>query len=169
MGTRDGDGAVKGRLRMGRMNFGAFLTPPSMSGVGVTPWGVNVSFPEPPLFGVEGVLRVRPADRGRRGMSSNVFMSPWVVDGRFVLATGPGVGRESVRVVAVDGRISFLKLLPLLWVTKLAAIEGRCLIAMEEESPDVEGRTIPPGACKDAVEPTTPALVVALRFLCSLV
>ena len=37
MGTRDGDGAVDGRLRMGRMNFGVFLRSSFLSGVWAIP------------------------------------------------------------------------------------------------------------------------------------
>ena len=83
-----------------------------------------------------------------------------------MFATGPKVGRESVRVVAVDGRSSCLGLRPL-WVITLVAVDGRCLVALEEESPDVEGRILL--ACEEEVILSAPALVVALRFLCSLV
>lgn len=167
MGTRDGDGAVDGRLRMGRRSFGGLFGSPLL-GVWVTPWRVNVSFSGAPLVGAEGVLKARPADCGRRGISSGIFLVPWAVDGRFLLATDPKVGRGSVRLVAVDGRSSCFRLLPLLWLIILVAVDGLLLVTAEEEPPDVEGRTIPP-ACEDGVVPTTPALVVALRFLCSLV
>ena len=180
MGIVAGDGAVNGRLRMGRMGFGDFLTLPPLSSVCVTPWRVIVSFTTPRL-GASGELRARPADRGRRGViSSNLFWVPWVVDGRLRFATAPKVNRESVRVVvavdgrvsfrvvvAVDGRSSFFRLLPLLWDIMLVAVDGRCLIGAKEESADVEGRMIP--AVCGGVALTTPELVVALRFLCSLV
>jgi hypothetical protein len=123
MGTRDGDGAVDGRLRMGR-SFGEGLTPP-LSGDWLALRRVNVSFPEPPLIGVEGELNARPADRGRSGEISCGFPLSCIVDGRFLLATDPKVGRESTRLIAADGRGSCLRLLLLLCVVTLVAVDGR--------------------------------------------
>lgn len=124
MGSRDGDGAVYGRLRMGRRSFGGVLAF-SLSGDGLALGRTNVSFPEVPLIGVEGELKARPADRGRRGVVSCGFPFSCIVDGRFLLATDSNIDRESIRFVALDGRSSCFRLLLLLCVVALVAVDGR--------------------------------------------
>ena len=128
----------------------------------------DLVFSWPPLIGAEGEVRARPADRGRSGVISGAFPFSCIVDGRFLLATDPKVSRESVRVVAVDGRGSCFGLTELLWVVALVAVDGRWLVAVVYESPDVDGRTTP-FVCEGGVALTTPELVAPLRFLCSLV
>ena len=93
-GSRDGDGAVDGRLRMGRGSFGGVLE--FLSGEGLALRRVNVSFTKVALIGVEGELKARPADRGRRGVISCRFPFSCIVDGRFLFDTDPDVDRESL-------------------------------------------------------------------------
>lgn len=166
MGSRDGDGAVDGRLRMGRRSFGGVLAF-FLSGCGPELRGVNISFPDVPLIGVEGELKARPADRGRKGVISCRFPSSCIVDGRFLFAKDPNIGRGSVRCVAVDGRSSCLRLFLLLCVVALVVVDDRWLVEVVLESPDVEGRTTP-FACEGKIVLVTPELVAALCFLTSL-
>lgn len=170
MGSRDGDGAVDGRLRMGRRGFVGVLLPSALPDLGPTPRREDASFSKPPLLGVEGVLMARPADRGRSGVISCMFPFPCIVDGRFLLATDPDVGSGSLRVVAVDGRGSRFGLFLLRWVVTLVVVDGRLPVVVVWGSPDVVGRIIP-FPCEDEDEEvlTTPALVVALCFFSSLV
>lgn len=63
IGTSDGDGAVDGRLRMGRGSFGGVWI--LLSGDWRAVRRVNVSFARAPLVGAVGELKARPADRGR--------------------------------------------------------------------------------------------------------
>lgn len=122
IGISDGDGAVDGRLRIGRRSFGEVLALSVLSGVWLTPRGEGVAFSKPLLVGIEGELGTRPADRGRSGVISCMLLFSCIVDGRFLLATDPKAGGESPRVVAVDGRISGFGLL---WVATLVAVDGR--------------------------------------------
>ena len=129
IGTRDGDGAVDGRLRIGRRSFGGvlgFSLPDGWLGLR----GVDVSFPTPVLIGVDGELKVRPADRGRKGEISCGFPFSCIVDGRLLLGTDPKFCRESVRFVAVDGRRSSLRLLLLLCVAELVDVDSGWQIAV---------------------------------------
>lgn len=123
MGNRDGEGAVDGRLRIGRRNFGGDLTF-SLSDGRFGLRGVGISFPTPALIGVEGELRARPADRGRKGVISCGFPFSCIVDGRLLLGTDPKFCRESVWFVAVDGRRSSFRLLLLLCVAELVDVDS---------------------------------------------
>lgn len=166
MGTRDGDGAVDGRLRIGRGSFGRALA--FLSDDGLALRRANVSCTKVALIGVEGELKARPADRGRRGVISWRFPLSCIVDGRFLFDTDPEVDRGSPRFVAVDGRSSCFGLPLLLCVVVLVAVDGRWLVAVVLESPDVEGRTTP-FVCKEEPVLGLPGLVAALCFLTSLV
>lgn len=123
IGTRDGDGAVDGRLRIGRRNFGEVLAFSLSDGwlgaLGLR--GVNVSFP---LIGVEGELRARPADRGRKGVISCGFPFSCIVDGRLLLDADPKFCRVSMWFVAVDGRRPGFRLLLLLCVAELVDVDS---------------------------------------------
>lgn len=129
---------------------------------------MNVSLPEPPLTGVEGELKARPADRGRMGVISCGFPLSCIVDGRFLFDTDPKDGCGSIRIVAVEGRCSCLRLLLLLCVVTLAAVDGRRLVVVVLESPEVEGRTTPL-VCGNEFMLGAPELVAALCLLTSLV
>lgn len=157
MGSRDGEGAVDGRLRMGRRSFGGVFTF-SLSGDSLALRRVNVSFPEVPLSGIEGELKARPADRGRRGAISCGFPFSCIVDGRFLVVTNPRVGRESARFVAVDGRSTCFRLLLPLCVVVVVAVDDLWLVTVVWESPDVEGR-MARIVLKDEVVLGTPELV----------
>lgn len=95
MGNKDGDGAVDGRLRMGRRRFGGVLAF-SWSDDWLALRRLNFSFPKLPLIGVEGELKVRPADRGRSGVISCGFPFSCIVDGRFLLTPRPKAGSGSI-------------------------------------------------------------------------
>lgn len=126
IGTRDGAGAVDGRLRIGRRNLGEVLAF-SLSDGWLGALGlrrVNVSFPTPALIGVEGELRARPADRGRTGVISCGFPFSCIVDGRFLPDAVPKFCRVSVRFVAVDGRRSGFRLLLLFCVAELVDVDS---------------------------------------------
>lgn len=126
MGSREGDGAVDGRLRIGRRGFGEVLGLSVLPGVWLTPRGGDTSFFKANLIGAEGELRALPAERGRSGVISCIFLFSCIVDGRFLLATAPKTGGcESLRPAAVDGRTSCFGPFLLLCVITLVAVDGR--------------------------------------------